>query len=255
MSIDLYADKPIDEWPGAGVPISVKAYADGGIVLGPEWKSVGYIGGGPLGPYTVPYSLCGNCRRDRHEYPLTQVVADMWESVAFDEDYDPDTDVSRIVCPGSDVCGPARTFDRHGAYGGYYTNTIYSFTLSTDVSAQKCWDSFNVDLGKLPSFPSWNLSSESGWTIDAIQQLKDQWTYKPAAQGAPWVVFHDEAYAFKQEHVGEWIDDFAPVSQAALEAAPKAIEMAHKVPEPPGYDFSGWNGKPALYTYMKRKKK
>lgn len=57
-------------------------------------------------PEPVPENLCGNCRRDWHSIPLSKDVAYMWDNCVFPEEYDPEKDNSRIVCPGSDSCGP-----------------------------------------------------------------------------------------------------------------------------------------------------
>lgn len=231
----------------------VDEWFQGGKSIGPGWESIAKMGppkwstGGPI-PWghdfsaPVPDSLCGNCRRDRHEYPLTENVAQMWQSVTFNEDYDPDTDVSRIVCPGSDVCGPVAAPKSPSNYG-WSTNSSMEF-----INKVLAWPE--------PYLPSvkWEMNIGSTWNIDAVQELKDQWTYK-AGHTVDYMAFDGTSQLFTLSEDEKIPEAFAPIPQAALEAAPKAIEMAHKVPEPPGFDFSGWNGKPALYTYMKRKKK
>lgn len=50
-------------------------------------------------------TLC-RCGCDIHPSALTERVSRMWRSHHFPEDYDPDTDDSPIVCPGSYTEGP-----------------------------------------------------------------------------------------------------------------------------------------------------
>jgi hypothetical protein len=176
----------------------------------------------PADPEPLPEHLCGNCRRDWHNVPLTETVAGMYYGLFFDEDYDPNKDVSRVVCPGSDCCGPAVNFR------GYRTGTIITSAWSSSP-----WVTYHDASPVEKTYAN----------IKTLNQLmgKEWFDANPDLAGEGW---HD---------IGTLAED--TVQQAALEAAPKAIEMKHKPPEPIGFDFSGWDGKPAYYTYMKGKKK
>lgn len=231
----------------------VNEWFQAGKTMGPGWESIAKMNpltwatGGPVArpdPQSVPDALCGNCRRDRHEYPLTENLAQMWENVAFDEDYDPDTDVSRIVCPGSDVCGPLpiTVSISNSSWTGYETGFIKKMLTWTE-----------------PYLPpiKWEISLGSTWNIDKVQELKDNWTYKTLGAIENYIQF-DEPLELKTwypdiKDVGD-IFSSVPLEQAALEAAPKAIEMAHKVPEPPGYDFSSMKTDYPPYPTGKKKK-
>lgn len=69
----------------------------------------------PSGPLPLPHQ-CWHCERDRHDGPLTEIVAAMWEQHKWDENYDPDLDYSPIVCLGSDAIGPARAHYKKGTW-------------------------------------------------------------------------------------------------------------------------------------------
>lgn len=243
-------------------------YAKGGLITGPGWKSIAKMSfdtdpyeygakwsGGSVGEQRIPDSLCPNCRRDRHDYPLTSAVAQMWSDLSFDEGYDPNNDDSEIICPGSDVHGPALA--DHGSRATTYVDTISHMSITLDALNSS---TLNL-LKKIAEWPNpflpltdWKISPKSSWTIADLEKLKDQWEYKPAVQGAPWVVFPDEAYEFKQECLDQWIEPFAPIPQAALEAAPKAIE--HEIPQPPGFDFDSFKKDfDSIYPTGKKKRK
>lgn len=78
-------------------------------------------------PRPLPDGICGNCRRDWHEAPLTRTVARMWDDITFDEDYDPDADDSPLVCPGSECCGPVADYRSRHSNGAY---TVTSWTAA-----------------------------------------------------------------------------------------------------------------------------
>lgn len=199
-------------------------YASGGIIGKSDLYAAPYLGTvadapwlkfGDSDPQPIPDALCPNCRRDRHDFPLSERVAEMWKSLAF-TDYDPADDVSRIVCPGSDVCGPA-------------------------------------------------LAQPNRWTINALQSLKGwgmamapaditQWTYESASGYATDIYAFDEALSMAAY---TWLPEeklpeaFAPVPQAAIEAAPKQLE--HLAPQSPGFDFTEFKTDP-LYPGKKKYK-
>lgn len=52
------------------------------------------------------------CGRDIHPSPLSETVAGFYAKHSFPEDYDPETDLSPIVCPGSFTEGPVRPLER-----------------------------------------------------------------------------------------------------------------------------------------------
>lgn len=231
-------------------PVVTHEYFAGGYIASPawagdkDWKPAPYAPPySPSDPGTIPDSLCPNCRRDRHDYPLTETVAEMWKSLAFDEGYDPDNDDSRIVCPGSDVCGPV-VYTSTRMTPGYYTTTVS--TMFTSDAMKKYWESFSFDTESLKVklwtadwSPKWELSPAASWTIDELNELKGGFQLAKYTYPDTSTVTANDLYAF------------APVDQAAIEAAPKQIE--YEAPQPVGFDFS--NIKSAYPTYPTGKKK
>lgn len=59
-------------------------------------------------PCETELPTCPHCDRDWHGFPLTERVASMYCYGLFDEDYRVAEDGSTVLCPGSDVHGPAR---------------------------------------------------------------------------------------------------------------------------------------------------
>lgn len=57
--------------------------------------------------------VCPHCGRDWHGFPLTEQIAEMRSSGLFDEDYKVAGDDSPVLCPGSNVYGPARPQAMH----------------------------------------------------------------------------------------------------------------------------------------------
>lgn len=225
--------------PSFGYSYGGDIYADAGN---------GYSGGGSLGDMRVPEGLCGNCRRDWHEVPLTEAVARMWDSVAFDETYDPATDVSRIVCPGSECCGPVINYRRASSYSYPGTNSA--------------WIDISVDVSPLSKMVS-NLES----IFSSFHHVFDPslWLPSPAPDLSSWQWF-DEAHQsvdgfdtdklfadLKELGSFTWSPYEAAPMLAALEAAPKTVDTAHKPPVSPGFDFSDF--KLDSYQPPKGKKK
>jgi hypothetical protein len=183
----------------------------------PFYAKISTVGVSPFPPAVeeaqpLPESMCGNCRRDWHDFPLTEVVARMWNSVTFSEDYDPESDDSRVVCPGSECCGPAVSLPARGGWG-------YASLGSGSVVGEK------ITFSLVPlDFP--------------IHEFLLPWTFESLPDIA----------------VSTWLPgDEGTIQQAALEAAPKAIE--HKPPVSPGFDFSGFKDVPGHYQAPKRKRK
>lgn len=69
-----------------------------------------------LSKSSVRPDLCWHCERDRHDGPLTQYVAHMWEGHQWEDGYDPEADNTPIVCLGSDAIGPARDICSSGKW-------------------------------------------------------------------------------------------------------------------------------------------
>lgn len=183
---------------------------------------------------SLPESMCGNCRRDWHSVPLTETVAGMYDGLSFDEGYDPVGDVSRLVCPGSDCCGPALPKLPSRSFG-----MSSSFSVTTSPSAK------------------WTLIGGNALTWTGTALIQD-WAYDtatvPSWDYAP--ITDDHLVALLQESlppitVTPWLPGDDVLQEAASEVAPKAIEMAHKPPVSTGFDFTGFPG----YQPPKGKKK
>lgn len=228
------------------------------------WDSIGYVDqiqgvkiASSEGTYTygaiehhadgpLPEALCGNCRRDWHEAPLTEVVARMWDSANFDEDYDLEKDDSRVLCPGSDCCGPA-VKPASLTYSTAPTGTILSGLLTWPEPEpypnpvlkmyDGMWELINPSYGYVEHFtPSpWEYKGKGD---DLVQAILDE-AINLAVECKTW---HPE-------------DTYKPYPQAASEAVPKAIEMEHKAPVAPGFDFSHINDVPGYYQPPKKGKK
>lgn len=217
---------------------------------GKDWFSGGYI---EPESESIPESMCPNCRRDWHEVPLTETVARMWDSCRFDADYDPDADDSAVLCPGSECCGPARRSLSPLTHPGSWTYQYQEVFEYQEVFAgpslvqkvnqklfnmQEIWQIYGLDdLGIKADtwFPNWTYA---GPTYDEASKSLEQ--LKSAVSTA--------------SEKSSWLPGFENIQQAAIEAAPN-IDMEHKQPQPVGFDFSGWDGKPAYYTYMKKRRK
>jgi hypothetical protein len=77
---------------------------------------------------------CPHCDRDYHPEPLTQAVADMLAAHTFDPNYNPDTDITNIVCVGANYHGPNRPdgYARGGPVTSYpemYTDNPFLGTI------------------------------------------------------------------------------------------------------------------------------
>jgi hypothetical protein len=235
-----------DKWVTPGAlqkytyqPMPQPQYHPGGLVAHDV-----IIGGAIPDPTPIPEHLCPNCRRDWHQVPLTESVARMCDGLSFDEGYDPGTDVSRVVCPGSEFYGPAVQFkaernppgwgpswtELSGAgpysYPEYFVQQSYSYTLH-ELQKILTWPN-----PLLPGVPDEPWTFESNIESIVMDELKD---------------------AFPAITVKTWLPGDEDIQQAAIEAAPKAIEMAHKPPKSAGFDFSDFNT--PEYSYPKGKKK
>lgn len=213
---------------------------------GPYAYSLGGMVPPPPDGKPLPESMCGNCRRDRHDHPLTEAVARMFDSTDFDEDYDPAKDDSPIVCPGSDCCGPPRPpAPYRNPYG------IGSWSLSKApwmmypgegvVAPQKFANVVAIADELLGSWGYHEHFAPSPTPLEKTQTI---------VEGILASIPSLNAYTWLPAVVDEGSHEY---EQAALEAAPKAIE--HKAPESPGYDFSGINAAPSYPSVLNGKKK
>ena len=65
------------------------------------------LAGGPVDDYNADrYDKCPHCDRHWHGLPVTQLIAAMYRTGQFIEDYSCDADDTRILCRGSDFIGP-----------------------------------------------------------------------------------------------------------------------------------------------------
>lgn len=223
-----------------------KIFSDPGVYYHTSSGAGNFGGRVSRDPPPVPESLCGNCRRDWHDAPLTEDVARMWEGCAFSEDYDPAADVSRIVCPGSECYGPpvmTKPQRNEYSYGeSFPIGPSWQEIMTAGIPSPK-FSLFDKFFKKL----EWPTLDVSSWMAP--------WSFEP--EPSPIESLQKTLTDMENILTGLGLPpaDEETCQQAAIAAAPKAIEMAHQIPQPPGFDFSGWNGKPALYTYMKGKKK
>lgn len=273
------------DWATIGLGISG---GGGGSMYTDQVESAKWTGtpGDPYAvPATIPESMCGNCRRDWHEAPLTERVARMYDQLAFDEDYDPAADTSPIVCPGSEYCGPIAPPASYYRGSGFGWSSLPA--VSMDEAYPPSWitqmydsvaKSIDQETLKVLLGPHWKSANPS-FGFGAYSQYVEHfgpkpWTFEPEPppsekllkkmqnmQDVIQILMGDEPplevkTSFPDiKYAKEWpfIDDGVP--QAAIEAAPKAVEMDHKPPVSAGFDFSHVKDVPGYYQPPKRKKK
>lgn len=195
---------------------------------------------------SLPESMCGNCRRDWHSVPLTETVAGMYDGLSFDEGYDPVGDVSRLVCPGSDCCGPALPRGTRPPVMGPAGS--WGKIMMTGETLWKSTDNI-----------TWTVTGDSTYTVTITGTgtvLTQDGAYATATVSSWDPTTDDHLVALLQESlppitVTPWLPGDDVLQEAASEVAPKAIEMAHKPPVSTGFDFTGFPG----YQPPKGKKK
>lgn len=119
------------------------------------------------------------CKRDIHSAPLSEKVASFYASHSFDADYDPDTDESPIVCPGSYTEGPlpAPKTASVRVVGEYIPWQGYSWSFSEGAKLTiKTW---------LPGdeLKTWYDVLSEPIAVKAAKGLLPAWNYQPVSFG------------------------------------------------------------------------
>ena len=183
----------------------------------------------------LPHECPHGCGRDRHQEPLTEQVARMYDSHSFREDYSPDSDYSPIVCVGSNYHGPNRPKDRPWTIPDWSGVWVKLWEPADFDPVPSTWATYYTALWVDEPYKPPPLEPLPECDVDITVTFDDDWK--------PWLKAHptkSEAAAAR-EVVGH-------ITHAAIKAL-----REFPVPERPGYDFSKYAEDPQPY-YLGAKK-